>query len=132
MFSKKQGHGLIAASVENKENECLLDVQDLVATRVYDANGRFVGRIAEIVIDVRSGCIRHVVLVVGSILGIGGTRLAVMWRALTPDANAGRCIVDRTLMEFTAVPVARRAASRREGIAHPRLPTRGLEQPGTS
>ena len=109
MFGRKQGHGSIATSVVTTDDG-LLDVKDLIATSVHDADGHFVGRIDDIVIDVRSGCIRHAVLVVGGLLGFGGTRLAVTWRALTPDANAHRCIVDRTLMQFTAKRVARRAA----------------------
>jgi sporulation protein YlmC with PRC-barrel domain len=113
------------------ENDCLLDVKDLIAASVHDAEGHFVGRIEDIVIDARSGCIRHAVLVVGGVLGIGGTRLAVTWRALTPDVNARRCIVDRTLMQLTAVPLTRRAASSRKGISIPPVPTRGREQLGT-
>ena len=114
------------------DNDCLLDVKDLIATSVYDADSRFVGWIEGIVIDARSGCIRHAVLVVGGILGIGSTRLAVSWRALTTDVNARRCIVDRTLMQLTAVPIPRRRAPRRAGMAIPALPTRGREQLGTS
>jgi len=132
MFGKKQGHGTIAASVAIRADDWLLDVKDLIDTSVYDADGRFVGRIDDIVIDVRSGCIRHAVLVVGGILGIGGTRLAVTWRSLTPDANPRRCIVDRTLMQLTAVPIANRAASRRKGITTSTLPAHGREQLGTS
>jgi len=114
------------------EHDCLLDVTDLIATSVYDTDSRFVGRIEDIVIDARSGCIRHAVLVVGGILGIGGTRLAVSWRALTPDVNARRCVVDRTLMQLTAIPMPRRGASRRAEMTIPTLPTRGREQLGTS
>jgi len=137
MFGNKQGHGTIAAGVETKEGDWLLDVKDLIASSVYDADGRFVGRIDDIVIDARSGCIRHAVLAVGGILGIlgiGGTRLAVTWRALTPDASARRCIVDRTLMQLTAVPLASRAVARRKGIgiAHATLPAHVREQLGAS
>lgn len=132
MFGKKQGHDRIAATIETKDDDCLLEVKDLIATSVHDADGRYVGRIEDIVIDARSGCIRHAVLVVGGILGIGGTRLAVTWRALTPDVHARRCIVDRTLMQLTAIPIARRAASRRKGLENPPLPARGREQLATS
>lgn len=132
MFGKKEGQGPLPVRVGTDQDDCLLDVKDLIATSVFDTDGRYVGRIEDIVIDARSGCIRHAVLVVGGILGIGGTRMAVMWRALTPDANARRCIVDRRLMQFTAVPVARRAASRLGGIAHRMLPSRGRDRPGMS
>jgi hypothetical protein len=132
MFGKQKVHGSIAPSVVTTEDYWLLGVKDLIATSVHDADGRSVGRIEDIVIDVRSGCIRHAVLVVGGVLGIGGTRLAVTWRALTPDANARRCIVDRTLMQLTAVPIASRAVPRHRAIADPTMPAHGREQLGTS
>lgn len=37
------------------ESDCLLDVKDLIAASVHDADGHFVGRIEKIVIDARSG-----------------------------------------------------------------------------
>lgn len=132
MFRTKQSHESLAPSLVTTEDDWLLDVKDLIATSVYDADGRFVGLIADAVVDVRSGCIRHAVLVVGGILGIGGTRLAVTWRALTPDANAGRCIVDRTLMQLTAVPVASRSVAHRKAVSNPPLPAHGREELGTS
>ena len=113
------------------ENDCLLDVTALIAASVYDTGSRFVGRIED-VIDARGGCIRHAVLVVAGILGIGGTRLAVSWRALTPDVNARRCIVANTLMQLTAVSMPRRGASRRAGMATSTLAPRGREPLGTS
>ena len=39
-------------------------------------------------------------------MGIGRKRVAVPWRALTPDADHRRCIVDVTLMRLMAVPVS--------------------------
>jgi hypothetical protein len=80
-------------------------VESLVANSVYDAEGNLVGKLEEIVIDTRTGCVRHAVLAVGGILGIGRKRIAVPWSALTPDANYRRCVVDVTKMQLTAVRV---------------------------
>ena len=86
-------------------NECLLGTSSLIKDDVYDAAGNFLGQIEEIVLDARTGCVRYAVLGLGGFLGIGRKRLAVPWRALTPDANYRRCIADVTLMRLMAVPV---------------------------
>ena len=83
----------------------LMGVKSLVANSVYDAEGNLVGTLEEIVLDTRTGCVRHAVLAVGGVLGIGRKRLAVPWSALNPDAQFRRCVVDVTHMRFTAVPV---------------------------
>ena len=95
----------IDASADISKNACLLGVKSLVANSVYDAEGNLVGKLEEIVIDTRTGCVRHAVLAVGGILGIGRKRLAVPWSALNPDANYRRCVVDVTQMQLTAVRV---------------------------
>lgn len=105
MFSWS-GTTRISASADTSNNACLVGARSLVADSVYDANGNRVGTLEEIVIDTRTGCIRHAVVAVGGILGIGRRRLAVPWSALKPDANYHRCIVDVTEMALTAVPVS--------------------------
>lgn len=105
MFGRMQSNGPISASVDTSKNGCLLGVQSLVANSVYDAEGNFVGKLEEIVIDTRTGCVRHAVLAVGGVMGVGRRRLAVPWSALTADAKYRRCIVDVTQMQLTAVRV---------------------------
>ena len=83
----------------------LLGMKSLVANRLYDADGNPVGKLEEIVLDVRTGCVRHVVVAVGGVLGIGRRRFAVPWSALTPDADYRRCKIDVAQMRLTAVPV---------------------------
>ena len=95
----------ISASANMTKAACLLSVSSLVGNHVYDAEGNHVGKLEEIVIDTGNGCVRHVVLAVGGILGIGRKRLAVPWSALTPDANYCRCVVDVTQMQLMAVRV---------------------------
>jgi len=84
----------------------LLGMQSLVANRLYDAEGNFVGRLEEVILDVRSGCVQHVVVAVGGILGLGCRRLAVPWSALIPDADYRRCVIDVAQMRLTAVQVS--------------------------
>ena len=83
----------------------LLGVQSLVANKLYDADGNFVGKLEEIVLDVRTGCVRHVIVAIGGVLGIGRRRFAVPWSALQPDANYCRAVIDMAQMRLTAVPI---------------------------
>ena len=104
MFSWIKSHR-IAANADISGNACLLGVSSLVANSVYDAEGTLVGKLEEILIDTRTGCVRHAVLAVGGILGLGRKRVAIPWSALKPDAQYRRCVVDVTQMQLTAVRV---------------------------
>jgi hypothetical protein len=83
----------------------LLGVQSLVANNLYDAEGNLVGKLEEIVLDVRTGCVRHVIVATGGFWGLGRRRFAVPWSALLPDARHRRAVVDVAQMRLTAVPI---------------------------
>ena len=83
----------------------LLGTKSFIENRLHDAEGNHVGTLEEIIIDVRTGCVRHVVIAVGGIFGIGAKRVAVPWSALTPDPEYRRCAIDTAHMQFTAVRV---------------------------
>jgi sporulation protein YlmC with PRC-barrel domain len=105
MFDRSKSNRFSATAGVSKEG-CLVGVKSLVDNNVYDARGNLVGKLEELVIDTRTGCVRHAVLAVGGILGIiGRRRFAVPWSALNPDADYRRCVVDLTQMQLTAVRV---------------------------
>jgi sporulation protein YlmC with PRC-barrel domain len=60
--------------------------------KVMSSDGEHVGKIADIMLDVRSGRIAYAVLSTGGFLGIGDTLHAIPWSALTLDA-IDRCFV---------------------------------------
>jgi sporulation protein YlmC with PRC-barrel domain len=80
----------------------LLGVQSLIANKLYDADGNLVGKLEEIVLDVRTGCVRHVIVAMGGFLGLGRQRFAIPWSALQPDAQYCRAVVDVAQMRLTA------------------------------
>ena len=105
MFDRIRRLGSSPAISQAAKSGCPLGVRSLVGNRVYDADGKYVGKLEEIVIEPATGCVRHAVLAVGGVMGIGGRRLAVPWSTLTPDPTYRRCVVDVTQMQFTAVRI---------------------------
>jgi sporulation protein YlmC with PRC-barrel domain len=94
-----------AIGIDSKRGSSLLGSKNLVGDDVYDAEGRRLGVVEEIVLDARTGCVRYVVLTLGGFIGIGHKRVAVPWSALTADAGYRRCVLDVVLMRLTAMPV---------------------------
>jgi sporulation protein YlmC with PRC-barrel domain len=118
MFKRMTANARKSVRADSRTDACLLKTTSLIKDDVYDAAGAYRGRIEDIVIDTRSGCIRYAVLALGGFLGIGRKRIAVPWSALTPDAHHQRCIVDVTLMRLMAVPVSQGDPSpRRAGLS---------------
>ncbi|MBU9401513.1 PRC-barrel domain-containing protein [Burkholderia multivorans] len=64
----------------------------LQGDRVVTTDGDDIGKIADIMLDVRSGHIAYAVVSSGGLLGIGDKLLAVPWNRLTLDAER-RCFV---------------------------------------
>ena len=59
----------------------------LEGDKVYTTDGDDVGKIKDIMLDVRSGRIAYAVLSSGGLLGIGDKLLAIPWSALTLDTE---------------------------------------------
>ena len=93
---------------EGSKNGSLMGTESLVGKKLYDRSGKLMGRLQEIVIDTRTGCICHVIVSVGGILGLGARQHAVPWSAFSPDAASQRCIADVAHMYLTAVPIDKR------------------------
>src|ERR1035437_8504211 len=106
MFNKMRSNPRNSVKVDSTTDTRLFTTTSLIEDDVYDAAGKFLGKIEEILIDARTGCVRYVVFGLGGFLGIGRKRFAVPWSALTPDADYRRCIVNVTLMRLMALPVA--------------------------
>ncbi|MFY9327332.1 MAG: PRC-barrel domain-containing protein [Georgfuchsia sp.] len=105
MFNRMRAKPQISVSFDSTTRDSLLGTKSLIEDDIYDAGGKFLGKIEEILIDTRSGCVRYVVIALGGFLGIGRERFAVPWSVFTPDAECRRCIVDVALMQLMALPV---------------------------
>lgn len=68
----------------------VMDAATLDGNKVVSADGEHVGKISDIMLDVRSGRIAYAVLSEGGFLGMGTTLHAIPWNALTLD-TAEKC-----------------------------------------
>ncbi|WGS55046.1 PRC-barrel domain-containing protein (plasmid) [Paraburkholderia sp. D15] len=59
----------------------------LDGNKVYSSDGEDIGKISDIMLDVRSGRVAYAVLTAGGFLGMGGTLHAIPWSALTLDTD---------------------------------------------
>ena len=83
---------------------------EVMATATLDGNpvmssdGEHVGKISDIMLDVRSGRIAYAVLSEGGFLGMGTTLHAIPWNALTLDADEECFRVDITAQKIKDEP----------------------------
>jgi sporulation protein YlmC with PRC-barrel domain len=70
----------------------IMAASTLDSDRVFSSDGEEVGKIREIMLDVREGRIAYAVMASGGFLGIGNELFAIPWSALTLDTTR-KCFV---------------------------------------
>ncbi|MBB5503189.1 sporulation protein YlmC with PRC-barrel domain [Paraburkholderia sp. MM5384-R2] len=68
----------------------------LDGNKVVSSDGAEIGKISDIMLDVRSGRVAYAVLTEGRFLGMGSTLHAIPWSALTLDTDEKGFFVDIT------------------------------------
>ena len=105
MFDRTGSNPRVTRRAGVRTNNRFVGTTDLIEDAVYDTAGKFLGEIEELVLDTRTGCVRHAVLALGGFLGIGRKRFAIPWSALTPDVDYRRCVVNMTPAQLMAVSI---------------------------
>jgi sporulation protein YlmC with PRC-barrel domain len=72
----------------------IMTAATLDGNKVMSSDGEHVGKISDIMLDVRNGRIAYAVLSEGGFLGMGATLHAIPWSALTLDTDAKCFVVD--------------------------------------
>jgi sporulation protein YlmC with PRC-barrel domain len=72
--------------------------------KVLSVDGDDIGKIKDIMLDVRSGRIAYAVLSSGGFLGMGDKLLAIPWSALTLDADRQCFVLDMTTESVKNAP----------------------------
>ena len=76
----------------NPSNDCICSNR-VEGTAVYDNNGEKLGSIESLMIDKRSGQVRHAVLEFGGFLGLGTDRYPLPWSMLKYDTHRDGYVV---------------------------------------
>jgi sporulation protein YlmC with PRC-barrel domain len=76
----------------------------LDGTKVMSSDGEHVGKISDIMLDVRRGRVAYAVLAEGGFLGMDSTLRAIPWGALTLDTDEKCFFVDITAEQIRSEP----------------------------
>jgi sporulation protein YlmC with PRC-barrel domain len=82
------GADIVGSGTGEGPGPAVMAAATLEGTQVISADGEDVGKISDIMLDVRSGRVAYAVLSEGGFLGMGTNLHAIPWNALTLDADA--------------------------------------------
>src|SRR5262249_34520992 len=89
-----------APSVERAMMDDFVAADEVIGTEVFNAEGRKLGRIRNIMIDKLSGEALYAVMCSGGMLGIGETYYPVPWAKLKYDEAVRGYIVDEAVLRL--------------------------------
>jgi sporulation protein YlmC with PRC-barrel domain len=90
------GAGIVGGGVGEGPGPEVMAAATLDGEKVFSSDGEHVGKISDIMLDVRSGRIAYAVLSEGGFLGMGSKLHAIPWTALTLDTDQKCFHVDIT------------------------------------
>ena len=82
----------------------VIAAESLNGDPVINAKGEELGRISDVMLDMRRGCVAYAVLASGGFLGIGDKLFAVPWSALMLDADRKCFILDIDRRRLESAP----------------------------
>jgi sporulation protein YlmC with PRC-barrel domain len=88
------GAKIVGSGIGEGPGPDVMAAATLDGNNVVSSDGEDVGKISDIMLDVRSGRIAYAVLSEGGFLGMGSNLHAIPWSALTLDTEDKRFVVD--------------------------------------
>lgn len=88
----EQRANIVGMGVGDGPGPDVMSASTLDGNKVMSSDGEHVGKISDIMLDVRSGRIAYAVLSSGGFLGVGNRLHAIPWSALTLDTD-DRCFI---------------------------------------
>jgi sporulation protein YlmC with PRC-barrel domain len=98
------GAKIVGSGVGEGPGPDVMAASTLDSTTVITSDGEDVGKIKDIMLDVRSGRVAYAVLSSGGFLGMGDTLRAIPWSALTLDTDQKVFRVDITAERIKSEP----------------------------
>ena len=88
------GANIVGTGVGDGPGPDVMAASTLDGTKVMSSDGEHIGKISDIMLDVRGGHIAYAVLAEGGFLGMGSKLHAIPWSALTLDTDEKCFVVD--------------------------------------
>ncbi|CAH2945167.1 MAG: antigen [uncultured Paraburkholderia sp.] len=98
------GAKIVGGGVGEGPGPDVMAAATLDGTKVMSSDGEHVGKISDIMLDVRNGRIAYAVLSEGGFLGMGANLHAIPWSALTLDTDQKCFFVDITAQRLKDDP----------------------------
>ena len=99
-----QGANIVGVGIGDGPGPDVMAAASLDGNKVMSSDGEHVGKISDIMLDVRGGRIAYAVLSTGGFLGIGDTLHAIPWSALTLDTDDKCFVIDASADQIKNAP----------------------------
>ncbi len=99
-----EGADIVGLGVSDGPGPDVMAAATLEGNKVVTSDGEHVGKISDIMLDVRTGRIAYAVLSEGGFLGMGTTLHAIPWRALTLNVDEKVFLVDLLAEQIKHAP----------------------------
>jgi sporulation protein YlmC with PRC-barrel domain len=99
-----QGANIVGVGIGDGPGPDVMAASTLDGNKVMSSDGEHVGKISDIMLDVRNGRIAYAVLSEGGFLGMGANLHAIPWSALTLDTDQKCFFVDITAQRLKDDP----------------------------
>lgn len=92
--------------------ENLKDVENLKGKKVMEANGKKIGEVNSMLVDIQSGKVKYIMLTSGGVFGVGGEDYLIPWQALRSESDQQGFQVNLTSEELKDAPKGAEITSR--------------------
>jgi sporulation protein YlmC with PRC-barrel domain len=103
------------------DRETLIEAETVVGSPVRNTEGKDMGRVKNLLINLKDGKIAYAVVTRGGILGLGAKSIAVAWSDLTVGRDEGKVVLttNREVLEKAPRAEENKGASTKERMAAP-------------
>lgn len=101
---ERNASGIYKDSADEGPGPRLMGAKTLIGNNVFNEQYEDLGKVMEIMLDMRSGRIAYAVLSFGGFLGMGDKLFAVPWSALTLDTKNKRFVMNTQKAQLESAP----------------------------
>ena len=103
-YEERNTYGIDKVNAAEGPGPGLMGANTLIGNDVFNEQYEDLGKVMEIMLDMRSGRVAYAVLSFGGFLGMGNKLFAVPWSALTLDTKNKRFVMNTQKMQLEKAP----------------------------